>query len=299
MRSWKLLIVLSAMMLFIAACSSASDDATDDVPAEEEVAEEVEPTPTPEPTPEPEPTETPEPEPTETPEPEPTETPMPETDDADDEDDESSDMSRAGSRDGDASELSGILLSLDDLPEGWMQVDDEFSDGEEFGDLSDDPFDAPCGLIDEDLDFDFDSVAEAERSFEGGELGPFLAQNLVQLESSGDAQEVMGVFRMMFDCEEWSETDEFGDEMIFTIDEMEWDDIGDDIFALSIGLDFGDMSEEEAAMMALFGDISFEFVFVQRGEFVSMLMYIDIFGVTEADFESLVRRADEKMADAS
>jgi hypothetical protein len=300
MRSWKLLIALSAMMLIIAACSSASDDSTDDVATDDEpVAEEVEPTATPEPTPEPEPTETPEPEPTETPEPEPTETPEPEIDEADDEADDMG--SRAGSRDGDASGLDGVLLSLDDLPEGWVQVDEEFEDEfDEFGDISDEPFDSPCGVTDpDDFDIDFEPIADAERNFEGGELGPFVAQNLAQFESVEQAEEAMRVMRLMFDCEEWSEVDEFGEEMIFIIEQLPMDDVGDDVFAISIGLEFPDMSEEEAAMMALFGDIGFEFIFIQRDEYFSMLMYIDIFGVSEADFESIVRRADEKMADAS
>jgi hypothetical protein len=301
MRSWKLLVVLSAMMLFIAACSSASDDATDDAPADDAVAEEVEPTaePTLEPTPEPEPTETPEPEPTATPEPEPTETPEPEMD-AEDEDEEVDGPRSESGAEGDMSGLDGVLLSLDDLPAGWTQVEDDLGDeADEFGDISDDPFEAPCGITDIDDEFDFEPVAEGERSFEGGELGPFLSQFLVQSENTDQAQEVMDVFRMMFDCEEWTETDEFGDEMTFMISELPFEDIGDDLFAFSIGLDFGDLSEEEAAMMALFGDISIEFVFIQRNEFVSMMMFIDIFGMGDTDFESLVRLADEKIVDAS
>lgn len=302
MRSWKLLIVLSAMMLFIAACTTDSDDSADDVAADDAVAEEVEPTTPPEPTPEPEPTETPEPEPTETPEPEPTETPVPEIDEDDDEEADDADLSRAGSQDGEASDLDGVLLSLEDLPEGWMQVEDSFDDVgdfDDFSDISNEPFEAPCGLSDPGDEFDFEPVAEGEREFEGGELGPFLMQNVMQLENSDQAEEVMDLFRLWFDCDEWSEVDDFGDELTFVINDMEFADIGDDILAMSIGLEFGEMSEEEAAMMALFGDISFDFVFVQRNEFVSMMMFMDIFGMDNVDFESLVQRADEKMADAS
>lgn len=298
MRSWKLLVVLSAMMLFIAACSS-SDDATDDAPADDAIAEEVEPTATPEPepteTPEPEPTATPEPEPTATPEPEPTETPESEMD-AEDED--ADDPRSESNADGDMSELDGVLLSLDDLPAGWIQVEDELGDTtDEFDDISDDPFDAPCGITEEDLDFE--PVAEGERNFEGGELGPFLSQNIVQLENSDEAAEVMDTFRLWFDCEEWTEVDEFGDEVTFTIEEAPFAEVGDDVFAMSIGFDFGEMSEEEEAMMALFGDISFDFVFVRRNEYVSMMLYFDIFSMGDIDFESLVRLADEKMSGAS
>ena len=273
------------MLLLVAACGD--DDATDDAPVEEDTAAEVEPTETPEP----EPTETPEPEPTETPEPEPTATPEPVEEEADDADDDP----RTARDNGD---LEALLISLDDLPEGWMQVDDDFLDDDEFAaDVSDDPFDAPCGI--EPLDESIEPVAETDREFEGSELGPYLFQNLMQMGSAADAEEAMSVMRELFGCEEWTETDEFGDEVTFTIEEVPMEGVGDDAFAIKLGLTFEGLSEEEAAMMDMFGEFDFDLVVLQRGEYVTMLMYFDIFGMSDVDFDSLVRIADEKLQGAS
>lgn len=287
MRSWILLIVLSAMLVLVAACNG-DDDAAEDAPADEEVAEEVEETPTPEP--EPEPTATAEPEPTATPEPEPTETPVPEpeVDEGDDEEAEPQDSAEG------AGELDALLVSLEELPEGWMQVDDEeMLDGEDMGEVSEDPFDAPCGI--EPLDDTIEPVAEGERSFQGSELGPFFSQNLMQMGSTSDAEEVMSVMQELFSCEEWTETDEFGDEMTFSLDATEYEGAGDQAFALEIALSLEDLSEEEAAMMDMFGDFVFDMVIMRRGEYVSMMMFFDIFGMSETDFDSLIQTADQKL----
>jgi hypothetical protein len=298
MRSWILMIALSATLLLVAACSSNGDDDADDAPVEEDNVEEVQETPTPEPEPEPTETPTPEPEPTETPtpepEPEPTATPTPEPED---EESDEADDTESQTDAPEAGELDGYLLSIDDLPEGWNQVDDEFVDEDEFAEVSDDPFDAPCGI--EPLDESVEPIAEAERSFEGSELGPFFSQNLMQLESADEAAEVMSVMRELFNCEEWTESDEFGEEMTFTVEEVPFEDVGDDAFAIILGLEFGDLSEEDEMMMAMFGDFNFDLVILQRDEFISMLMYFDIFGMSDTDFESLVRLADEKIQSGS
>ena len=289
MRSWILLTTMSALLLLVAACAS-DDDAADDVTSDDDVAAEVEPTPTPEPEPTepPEPTATPEPTPT--PEPEPT--PTPESDDtAMDDEDEADD----GDRDADPGALEGLLLSVEDLPEGWSQVEvDSDMVEDEFSDVSEDPFSEPCGI--EPLDEAIEPVAEADREFEGSELGPFLMQNLMQLDSSSDAEEAMNYMRELFGCEEWTETDEFGDEMTFTIEEVPFDGVGDDAFRVNLALSFEDLSEEESAMIDMFGEFAFDLVFLQRGEYVTMLMYFDIFGMSDADFDAIVRTADEKLS---
>jgi hypothetical protein len=289
MRSWILLIALGAMLLLVAACNG--DDATDDTPTEDDTTAEVQSTATPEP--EPTETPTPEPEPTETPtpEPEPTETPIPEPEDDDvdlaDEDTEPTETADAG-------ELDRFLLSVDDLPAGWMEIDDEFVDEEEIVDMAEDqPFDAPCGI--EPLDESVDAIAEAERSFQGSELGPFFSQMLMQFGSADEAREVMDVMRELFACEEWTESDEFGEEVTFTVDEVPFDDVGDDAFAILLGISLDDLSEEEQAMMDLFGEFGFDMIIVQRDEFISMFVYFDIFGMSDTDVESLIRIADEKI----
>jgi hypothetical protein len=291
MRSWILLIALSAMLAFVAACGTSDDDAVDDVASDDDVVAEVEPTETPEPEPEPTETPTPEPEPTPTPEPtpepEPTETPTPEPEE-DEIDDASDDSTPTTAQDPGA--LDAYLLSIDDLPEGWMQVDDEFVDDEFATDVSDEPFEAPCGI--EPLGESVEPVAEAERSFEGSELGPFFSQNLMQM---GSPEEVMSLMRELFDCEEWTESDEFGDEITFTVQEVPFEDVGDDAFAIILGLSFEDLAEEEQMMMDMFGEFAFDLVILQRNEFVTMLMYFDLFGMSDTDFETLVRLADEKL----
>jgi hypothetical protein len=292
MRSWIMLIALSAMLLLVAACTT-SDDAADDTAVEDDTAADVQPTPTPEPEPEPTETPTPEPEPTETPtpEPEPTETPVPETDDEEAEiaDDDTDVDASVGT-----GELDRLLLSIDDLPEGWTEIDDEFVDEEEIVDVAEDqPFDAPCGI--EPLDETVDAIDEAERSFQGSELGPFFSQIIMQFGSSDEAEDVMSVMRELFNCEEWTESDEFGEEVTFTVDEVPFEDVGDDAFAILLGISLDDMDEEEQAMMALFGEFGFDMIMVQRDEFVSMYVYFDIFGMSDTDVETLVRLADDKI----
>jgi hypothetical protein len=279
MRSWLAVLMLSALLLLVAACDD--DDATDDAPADDAVAEEVQPTATPEPEPTetPAPTATPEPEPTATPEP----TPEPEPTEVEDTSD--SDRRPAG-------DLEGLLLSLDDLPDGWTQLEDEFAD-EDFGDVSDDPFEAPCGI--EMPEDGFESIAEADREFEGTELGPFLSQSLMQMASVDDADAAMNLLRELFGCDEWTEVDDFGDEMTFTIEIVPIDGVGDDAFRIELGLSFG----EEMPELDMFGDFKFDLVMLRRGEYVTMLMFFDIFGVSAIDFDSIVQIADEKLQGAS
>ena len=284
MRSWLLLAPLVILLALAAACGSDDDDANDSSADDDGVAEvQMDPTPESEPDPTPAPTETPEPEP----EPTATEVSVQETDDDIDEP-ESDDTADTDPGTADPGDLNALLLSVEDLPVNWTETEDFEEEDVEVGDVADDPFGAPCGI--QPLEETYDPVAEADRSFQGTELGPFLSQNLVQVSSGDEAAQVMDTIRETFACEEWVEQDEFGEELRFEINEMDFQDIGDSSLAIRLGLSFGDEPE-----MDMFGEFAFDMVFVQRNEYISMFMYVDIFGMSEADFESIVRRADEKI----
>lgn len=293
MRSWILLSVLAAMLVLVAACGDDDSDAESDAAESDTVSEasddpaptqEPEPTATatPEPTPEPDPTETPAPTETEAPEEE-AEDPAP-----DDAAEQTEDEGQQASQDGQSGELDALLLTVDDMPADWTETSMEMETEAEVGDIAEDPFEAPCGV--EPLEDAFNSVAEAQRSFQGTELGPFLSQNLVQLESSEDAAQSMDHIRELFGCEEWVETDEFGEEMTFEITESDVEGVGDSSLGIRLGLSFADEPE-----MEMFGEFGFDMIFFQRDEFVSMLMYVDIFGMGDLDFQGMAQRADERL----
>jgi hypothetical protein len=273
MRSWILVIALGAMLVVVAACSSSDDDGngTETAVDEETPTAVVEPTPEPEPTATPEPTPTPEPEPTPTPEATPTAEPGEPAEPAD---------------------LQALLLSIEDLPEGWTQIDtpDDDPDFDIDDEFSDDPFDNPCGI--EPPDWLDDPLGEAEREFQATELGPFLMQSIMEWEDAEQAGAVIELFRELFGCDEWIEEDEFGEEITFEILESDaYPGLGDDSYVVRIGMNFGD-----DPMMDLFGDIGFEMIFFQRNQYVTMFMYMDIFGMGDVELESLLQRADEKIA---
>jgi hypothetical protein len=275
MRSWILLIALSAILALATACGSDDDGNGDDEIAAADSPTEVTETPTPEPE------ESAEPEPTPTEiieEPDPTATPEELADEPE------------PSGNGQTRDIEGLLLSLDDLPSGWTETLDAFDDDMDMdgGDVADDPFDAPCGI--QPLEEVYEPVAEADRSFQGTELGPYLSQNLVQLGSSDQAAGAMGMIRELFACDEWIETDEFGDEIVYVINEVPFDGVGDDSFGIRLGMSFFDDDE-----LDMFGDFGFDMVFLHRAEYISIFIHFDLFGMGTADIESLVRRADEKL----
>lgn len=293
MRVWVLLLSLTMMLVVVAACGD--DDSDDTEAAESDTAEEVNDDPTA--TPEPEPTATATPEPTD--EPEPTE----EDTEAQDEDSEPADEGESQEEGGDADEesepaegeqssgeLGHLLLSIDDVPADWTQSDlgEATVEDAEFDDLADDPFEAPCGI--EPIDEAYEPVAEGQATFQGTEMGPFLTHGVAQLDSADDAAEALDYMRTLFDCEEWIETDEMGEEIVFEINESDIADVGDDAVSVRISFSMGDEPE-----MEMFGDIGFDMVFFRRGEYVDTLMFFDLFGMSEADFPSLVQRADEKL----
>jgi hypothetical protein len=286
MRSWILPVALAALLSFSAACGNGDDDGEEAAAQVETPAEAVE-TPTIEPEPEPEATETPVPEPEPTPteeaepdveveaDPEPTPTAAPDT---------ATDATVARGDTG----IADLMLSLDDLPSGWTITLDHFNGDAEMDDVSDEPWDAPCGI--EPLEETYTPVAEGDLSFQGTELGPFLSQNLVLLESASDAQAVMSLMRELFDCDEWIEIDEDGEEWVFEVNELPFGQVGDDHFALRIGLTYGDDPE-----FGMFEGIAFDLIIVQRDEYISMFMWVDLFGMSGVDLESLVRVGDEKI----
>jgi hypothetical protein len=261
-----------------------SDTDADPIVSPTEVVQVVDtPTPSPTPEPEPEPTPTEEPGATTEPTPEPTVEPTP-TPDSEPEPTQPPDTT-AGSPE--ARALIPLLLTEADLGAGWTATyteDEMIVDDEE---ATDEPFEAPCGI---EAPESLDTVAEVSQEFQQTELGPFLTQTLSKFSSSGDAEQAMGLLREWFACDEWTETDDFGDEITFVVEPKDFASIGDDTFALTMSFGLDDSPE-----LNLFGDLGVDLVFVRRGEYISYFIYFDFFGMSGTDLESLIRRADEKV----
>lgn len=312
MRSWVLLLLLSAFLAITAACGNGDDD-DDDASADNDTTEEVavdegdedgesepEPsaTPEPEPTATPEPTEEPEPTPTEEPAEEPTEAPAEESTETAANEEESGESEE--SEDSGAGQLDALLLTLDDMPEGWMEADEtsteiegfedfeDFEDDEAVEDFSEDLFETPCGV--EPLDEAFTPVAEADRTFQATEFGPMLTHSVMQLGSSDEASEALDLTRELFACEDWVETGEMGEEITFEISELPMGDYGDDSVAYRLTFSVADQPE-----MEMFGDVGFDFIFIQRGEYIANLGHFDLFGMGEVDLESMTQLAADKL----
>ena len=157
-----------------------------------------------------------------------------------------------GGSDASDEDLTGALLTVEDMPSRWSIDEEGSSDTTQVCNAP------PLGeLIDPD--------AEAERRFTTGETGPLLTQHLVALEYEDDAMNGIDRIREAFDCGEWtdSETD-----TTWTIAETAFPELGDETAAYrfsTTGTD-NDISTNGNAIVIRDGGVILLVVHVAPGE---------------------------------
>lgn len=157
-------------------------------------------------------------------------------------------------------QLMDAIVSLDDLPSGWSvwvdEDDDDDSDDEGF--CGSPPFE---GLLESG-----DDAPKAEAQFQEDDFGPFLWQGIVYV-SERDADTIMDVLRDSFNCDTWTQTDDDGTQITWTIAEMSFSDVGDDTFARKLSAESGGFP------------FTGDFVAVRDGGFAFIIFHFGIGGV--------------------
>jgi hypothetical protein len=171
-------------------------------------------------------------------------------------------------------DLEAALLTLDDMPSGWTQEPEAETDDESDVTL--------CDV--EPLD-DVEAVDSSSREFSAGDFGPFLHHSVAVYES-GQAEQALDAFLEALDaCDEWTEETEDGP-VTWRPRALSFPGLGDDTVAVRINV------EAEAF------NATVDMVTWRRGDFLSLLFTMEVFGSPDAEqMEELARVADERLAD--
>lgn len=203
-------------------------------------------------------------------------------------------------RDGNEEEASGdvdveqALLTLEDMPTGWTTSPDAGEDDEGAAEF--------CA----ELDFserEDEPDAEAEASFEGGEIGPFVT-HLVARFGDGEAEKRFTALREAVDeCGDFDTTDEDGTTITGQMSAVSFPELADESLAMRLSGTVttaadGELGELEFPMA---GDL----VFFRQGDAVAAVFHLAIDaaafgggggGLDSAITEDLARKAAEKLA---
>jgi hypothetical protein len=314
-------LIISGLLLFVAACTSENDAEEDDVGQDpsptEEAIQTVEPEATAEPTAteEPAPTSTPEPEPTATETP--VETPTPSEDDTSTDEDSALDeeafdegedpfgtVPEVYIEDFHDEALSERLLGIEEMPEGWdVIVEGSLADDAEatqgLGDMMSGPCDSEL-LTPERMG----NPSHVGRSFMGQGLGPMFSQDLYQFDDATGAEQAFELARDQLDCDEWTAEDPTtGMEFHYTVEDLEFPELGDE--SLAITLNIGTASETQAGVQTIqqpaqfddmFAEMSSQSIMVRQGEVFTTFTYMDWFGDGSLNLEETVTQAVERIS---
>lgn len=134
-------------------------------------------------------------------------------------------------------QLKSALLTVQDLPTGYTVG--ESSDDDEI-DHSADPEECASKFEALDETEEQDVAAEAEAAFEGG-FGVVLEQELESYEDENVLKQKMeDVLEVMTECPTFTDTDESGDKIEFTVSPLSFPKLGDDTIALNIKIKTAD-----------------------------------------------------------
>ena len=126
---------------------------------------------------------------------------------------------------GASSDLSDVVVQLEDLPTGWSvsppEDDDEATDDEFCEDH--DPFN------------EVEAQDEAESSFQESDFGPFVASAASQFTDDDEASTIIDAFAdAANECQSWTDTDEDGTVTEYTTTPLSFPDLGDETFAFRL-----------------------------------------------------------------
>jgi hypothetical protein len=311
------LILMSIGLLVVSACNdgdNVENGVTDEDPtATAEIAIDEPPPPTPAPTPETDPTVTPMPE---------------EATDADQDDIVPSDDGEhseiddsSGSEDPRTSdepfgavpdiyyldfhdeELSEILLHPDQMPEGWsLMVEGSLPEDAEATHGLGDMMSGPCGnelLTPEAMGH----PSHVGRHFIGQGLGPFFGHDLFEFDNEENAEQAMELARAQLHCDDWIQQEpDTGSEFQYTVENMEFPDLGDDRSAVSLSirpLTETQSIDQPVHVAAQFdgpvGTLQAESVIVRQGSVLSIFTFLDWLGDGDLPLEDVVTAAVEQI----
>lgn len=158
----------------------------------------------------------------------------------------------------DDARLLETLPTLDDLPSGWaVYVEDDSSDG-------DNTF---CNA--DSIENVYADKPNASVSYSGGDFGPFLTVNIFYLGESA-ADDFMDSLDETMGCERWTDVDDDGTETVWTLTDMSFADVGDDVFARKLAT--------ETAVFPVGGDM----VIVRESGFIILAANISIGGAVDS-----------------
>lgn len=186
-------------------------------------------------------------------------------------------------------QLEEQLLEVADLPTGWSAEPDDGEDDESDEDADGDSDMAEdCGVEGSLLPDDIEPLAQVERQFVKGMVGPFLFTGLARY-AEGDAETALDRFdEMVQQCREFSSTDEDGVETSGTMQPVSFPSFGDQSFAARLTI--------ESEGMAGQGDL----VAVRQGDELLLMMGLSMttmFGdapFEDGEYEQLVTAATQK-----
>lgn len=175
----------------------------------------------------------------------------------------------------DAGVLSKVVLTLEDMPAGWI-VSPPSADGEDSDDF--------CGA---EAKLQPKNLADAE--FKQSDFGPFVAQR-ASLFSVGDAKKAMDSIRDTFkSCgATWTSSDT--PPMTWTISALSFPKIGDETFAVRLS----------TTGVPLFGVAQVDVLYFRKGPVTEVLGYIALgpATATASPLEPMAKKVEEKLAKA-
>ncbi len=196
-------------------------------------------------------------------------------------------------------DLAALLLDIDQLEGNWQVISEGSpAEGADVTENLGEMMGAPCDHEPLDQD-DLGDPLQVGRAFSGTEFGPIFGQDILQFNDSDQASETYGLVTGQFDCDSWTEEDPTtGMEIELTVNELDFPELGDETFAISLGMDM-DMDVQagvqQVQMIDPFEDMSAELILVQYQNLLINFSHVDVMGMDMLDLEATVTMAVEQI----
>lgn len=166
-------------------------------------------------------------------------------------------------------DLDDLVLTLDDMPSGWTTAP-ELSEGDDDDTAGSDT--SFCGVDDAELDIDDEATRSAEAAFKESDFGPFVLHAIGEVPDPAVAEQALDtMLDAASQCEEWTETDDEGAEITYSISPLSFDNVGDDTIAFRMSAD--------TEMMPL----TIDMVMWKQGSYLSLVSVFGVGGGSDAD----------------
>ncbi len=188
-------------------------------------------------------------------------------------------------------DVEQALLTLEDMPTGWTTSPDAGEEDEGAAEFCD-----GLDITDDEPD------AEAEASFEGSEMGPFVSNAVARFDGGGATR--FAQLRQAIDgCGDFDTTDEEGNTLTGRLSAVSFPEFGEESLAVRLSGTVTTVADPD------FGELEFpmaaDLIFFRQGDVVAGLFHIAIDtsafgggggGLDSTITEDLARKAEEKVA---